>query len=579
MASLNQDQSPSGAQTDLLGPVKKHLGFVALFSAFYNVLFLAPSLYMLQVYDRVLTTGGINTLLFLSAILVFSLAILAILDRLRNAILVRASLKLDNEWAQPIIRAAMRQGASPEAQNALRDFDQLRQTITSASITALCDAPWTPLYVLICFIIHPILGGVALGGILLLILLAYVNNLIAAKSTQAMMGQQNAHYNNQSTLNNAADIVGTLGMTEPLARLRAQERVGFVDGQAKVSLQTGGISAFTRFVRLVLQSTAIGLGGYLAVQGLMSPGSIIAASIIMSRSLMPIDQLIQAWRPLTTALKSLSNVVQAIDENTQAKRERMALPAPQGKISIDKLSYAINDVPILNNISFDMGAGEILGIVGPSGAGKTTLARLIAGAMDPTDGEIQLDGVRYSDWGSERLARHLGYLPQAAMLLPGTIGDNISRFESKMTELDADTVAQNVIISAERAGVDMLVKTAFPMGYDTVIGPNGVNPSAGQSQRIGLARAIYNNPALVVLDEPNSNLDAPGEAKLLSVMDNLRANGQSVVLIAHRAGILKHCTKLLVLNQGQIEHYGPADDVRAELAKTQPAMRPKLVKS
>lgn len=562
----NQTYEEARFKPDLIKPVKKHFGLVALFSAFYNLLFLAPSLYMLQVYDRVLTTGGVSTLLFLSAILIVALGVLALLDRIRNAILIRASIKLDQEWAKPIIQASMRHGASQETQDALRNFDQIRQTISGPAVTALCDAPWTPLYIFVCFIIHPILGAVALAGVTLLIILAFINTLVSAKATQKALNQQSSHYNNQAALNNASDIIGTLGMTEPLARLRLIERIGFVDGHAKVGLATGRVAALTRFVRLALQSTAIGLGGYLAIQGLMSPGSIVAASIIMSRSLMPVEQLIQAWRPLTTAKKSLSSVLTALEESVQENRERMSLPVPSGNLSIQNLTYNIGENPILNNISFDMEAGEILGIIGPSGAGKTTLARIIAGAIQPDDGEIKLDNVRYSDWGQVRLSKHVGYLPQSAMLLPGSIADNISRFETQMEEYNSENVAEDIIFASEQAGVDNLVKTAFPMGYDTVLGPDGVNPSAGQSQRIGLARALYKKPALIVLDEPNSNLDAVGETKLLGILNQLRENGQSIVLIAHRARILQHCTKLLLIADGKIEDYGPAHEVRQNLA-------------
>ncbi len=557
----------------LIEPLRTHLVFVAIFSAFYNILFLAPSLYMMQVYDRVLATGGMNTLALLSVLLLAALATLAFLDRVRSAILLRASLRLEKKWSQPVIRAMMKPGAPPEAANALRDFDQVRQVVNGPAITAISDAPWAPLYIFCAFLIHPALGFVATGGAVVLLILAVLSERAASKAMKATLADMRAHYASQDHSAAAADAVRVLGMTEPLARMRAEERVSIVNRQARGQMAGGGYIAATRFLRLALQSTAIGLGGYLAVKGLMSPGGIIAASIMLSRALMPIEQLVQAWRPLITARDSIENIFKALNAAKEADRERMPLPNPGGNVAGEGIQALFENRAILNGIDFSLSPGEIVGVLGASGAGKTTLARIVAGASDPSGGQMRLDGTTYKDWGHERLSQFIGYLPQSPSLLPGTIGDNISCFQTRIDELDKEEVGKAVIEAAQIAGVHEMIQTQLPNGYDTPLGPSGLGLSAGQAQRIGLARAIYGNPALIVLDEPNAHLDANGEARLINALKVMRQKGASIFVVAHRRGVLDICDKLMVVGNGQIEHFGARMDVVRELSQAQTQMQ------
>ena len=555
----------------LVTPLRTHLIFVAVFSAFYNLLFLAPSLYMMQVYDRVLTTGGMNTLALLSVLLLAALATLALLDRVRSAILLRASLRLEKAWSQSVIRAMMNPAAPAEGSSALRDFDQVRQVVTGPAITAISDAPWAPLYIFCAFLIHPALGAVAAVGAVILLILAIMSERAASKAMQATMSEMRTHYAAQDHSAAAADAVRVMGMTEPLARMRAEERVGFINRQARGQMAGGGYLAATRFLRLVLQSTSIGLGGYLAVQGLMSPGGIIAASIMLSRALMPVEQLVQAWRPLLAARDSINSIFKVLTAAHEADRERMPLPKPEGVVTGQAIQVHHDNRAILNGVDFQLEPGEIVGVLGASGAGKTTLARIIAGASNPTGGLMRLDGATFDDWGHERLAQSIGYLPQSPSLLPGTVGDNISCFQTRIDELDKEEVGQAVIEAAEIAGVHDMIQMQLPNGYDTPLGPSGLGLSAGQAQRIGLARAVYGNPAVIVLDEPNAHLDANGEAKLINALKLMRDKGSTVLVVAHRRGVLDICDKLMVIGNGAIEHFGPRLEVVRALAQARQA--------
>ena len=563
--------SAASSLKTLMAPLRTHLIYVAVFSAFYNLLFLAPSIYMMQVYDRVLTTGGMPTLWLLSVLLLTALATLSLLDRVRSAILLRASLRLEKTWSHRVVRAMMNPGAPPEAANSLRDFDQVRQVVTGPAVTAVCDAPWSPLFIFCAFLIHPILGGIAIAGAVVLLTLAVLSERAASRAMRATLADMRTHYAAQDNSAAAADAVRVLGMTEPLSRMRSEERISFINRQSKGQMAGGGFLAATRFVRLVLQSSAIGIGAYLAVNGQMSAGGIIAASIMMSRAMMPIEQLVQAWRPLITARESLGNIFKSLEAAEAQERERMPLPRPNGVVSGESIHVQIGDRIILNGLSFNLEPGEIVGVLGASGAGKTTLARIVAGASDPSAGIMRLDGASYDDWGHERLAACLGYLPQSPSLLPGTVGDNISRFHTRMPEHNPEEVGQAVIEAAQIAGVHEMIQTQLPQGYDTPLGPGGLGLSAGQAQRIGLARAVYGDPVLIILDEPNAHLDANGEARLINALKVMREKGSAIFVVAHRRGVLDICDKLMVIGGGQIEHFGPRHEVVHALAQARQA--------
>jgi ATP-binding cassette, subfamily C, type I secretion system permease/ATPase len=560
-----------------LAACRRHFAFVVLFSAALNLLYLAPSIYMLQVYDRVLTSGGVLTLIFLSAALFGSLAVLSFLDATRVRLLAALAKRFDRLVAPHLLLAALQpegRAAAGQAQ-ALREFDTLRMAVSGPPAVAAVDAPWIPIYIAVCFMIHPWIGALALFGGLLLAGIALLNQATTRRVLRANDQATGAMYSLQVSDASQGEAARALGMQNALVRRQLRAREAMSQALNAASRSGAGYSSATKFVRLALQSASLGLGAYLALQEQISAGGIIACSILTTRAFAPLELIVGAWRQFEQGRQAYTTLRAVL--KTQA-RERVftALPAPRGALSLEGVAVRApsGDRFLLMGISFRVAAGEIIGVIGPSGAGKTTLLRAIAGAIVPEQGAVRLDGAKLIDWAPDALGRHIGYLPQDVGLMVGTIGDNIARFEQRDGNEEVDRA---IVAAAIAAGAHEMI-LALPRGYDTELGPNGRGLSAGQAQRIGLARALYRDPVLLALDEPNAHLDADGEIALVNALQSARERGATVVVVAHRAGFMNIADKLLVVQNGRVESYGPRDQVVAKLAPAQGA-RPVVVSS
>ncbi|NUS99941.1 MAG: type I secretion system permease/ATPase [Sphingomonas sp.] len=541
---------------------RPHFVAAATFSLFINLLFLAPALYMLQVYDRVVATGGKTTLLFVTLALAIALVTLSALDAIRNRLLVRASMRLDALLAPKILKRMMARNSNAAVQ-AMRDFETIRQAIGSPVAGAMFDVPWFPLFLAVAFLLHFWIGVLALIASGILFFVAWRNQRATAETmqtaTQAMAISQAAAQT--VALNN--DTVRALGMVGTMVHRQLVHRSYGLTRLADAQFTGGRFAAFSRFLRLFVQSAALGLGALLAIAGYISAGAIIAASIVLSRALQPVEAVIGGWPTLTSAhaaLRRLANVM----SGAPPERIYTRLPEPAGRIELDQVGVRGPDGrPILYGVTFDVSPGEMLGIIGPSGAGKTTLAKILAGAIPAEAGTVRIDGAQYADWEPDDLARHVGYLPQEPSLFEGTIKENIARFSDGSNGEDVDALS---VEAAQAAGVHQLI-LKLPKGYDTPLGPLGQGLSSGQAQRVALARALYGKPVLLVFDEPNAFLDAEGEAELIKAMAMAMNRGASIVVIAHRNSILAGARRLLVLEGGHPKMLGPTQDVAARLTQ------------
>lgn len=548
-----------------LAQCRPHFIAAAAFSALVNLLYIAPTLYMLQVYDRVVPTRGMQTLLFLTMVLLFALATLALLDRVRARLLVRAGIRLDTILAPRILDATLGQPDLPTARQALRDFDTMRAGLTGPAVLALFDAPWMPIYILVCFLVHPAIGGVAILGCAILPLLAWANE----RHTRARLDRAQAiatgSYASQDALLSAADSVRALGMRRALVARQLRQREAMLTAQTEASFAGGSFLTATKFTRMALQSLALGLGALLAVNNQISGGAIFASSFLIARALAPIEQLIGTWRTIVQARQSQANLAELLAGPAQTAIPTQ-LPAPRGALTLEGLTV-LNDArdgAILGGISIAIQPGELIAIVGPSGAGKSTLARAIAGALTPDRGVVRIDGADTRDWDPERLARHIGYLPQDSALFAGTVSENIARFSGEIGA-DRATIDTAVVAAAEKVGADPLIRQ-LSQGYDHRLGLGGRGISAGQAQRIALARAVFGDPALLVLDEPNAHLDAEGDAALVAALGALKADGKTILIVSHKLGILPVVDRILVLRDGRVALFGPRDEVLPKIA-------------
>ncbi len=549
---------------DALRACRPHFVAAAVFSALINLLFLAPAIYMLQVYDRVVATGGKTTLFFITLALVIALLTLAALDAVRNRLLIRASARLDDLLAPKIIRRLMSNGTQPNVQ-AMRDFDTVRQTLGSPVIGALFDLPWAPIYILVGFMLHFWIGVLSIFAVAVLFVVAWRSQLATRRSVEIGTQAMAASHSAAQAVSVNSPAVRALGMVQPMVdRQLAQRRVGLANLAAS-QFSGGRFAAASRFLRLFLQSAALGLGALLAIAGEISAGGIIAASILLSRSLQPVETLIGGWSSLDSARAALRRLADALGSQADVERIYTTLPKPDGRLQIEQVGVRGPDGrPILFGVSFTAQPGELLGIIGPSGSGKTTLAKVVAGALTAEAGTVRLDGAQLSDWDQDQLGRHIGYMPQEPSLFEGTIKENISRFRGETPE-GAESVDAAVVKAAQLAGVHEMI-LRMPNGYDTRLGPLGAGLSAGQAQRIAIARGLYGDPTVLIFDEPNAFLDADGEAALLDAVSKARARRATVIIIAHRKTILAAADKLLVLDAGRPKLFGPAREVVARLA-------------
>ena len=541
------------------------IGWAVLFSAGINLLYLAPSLFMLQVYDRVLTTGGVVTLLLLFAVLAFALLILGLLDTTRQRLAARLGLRFNKLLAPTVIDLGLsRTGAGSDTTRAqaARDFDTLRQTFVSPAAFAALDGPWTILFVLACFMIHWVVGVVTLvgGAVLVLIALRHEHALrpIIAKTSELAP----KFYAAQQTDRGASEAMNALGMRQPMIERQMAARNDFVATQTETLWTQSAYGSASKVWRLLLQSIVLGVGAWLAIDRQISPGALIAGSILAARALAPIEQAIGGWRQIEQARIAYKNLYALIDA-APAEPERTALPDPRGEVRFERVTVRVPDAQrlALREVNFQLQPGEILGVVGPSGAGKSTLARVASGALAPDVGVVRLDGASLADWDTDARGRFVGYLPQDVSLFRGTIAENIRRFAPASDLADTLTIA-----AAQQAGAhDMILR--LPQAYETVLGQRGAGLSLGQAQRIALARALYDSPPFLVLDEPNAHLDAEGEQALMKAMTEVKARGASVILVAHRSGVIAIADKLLVMRDGAIERFGPREEVARALAQ------------
>ncbi len=539
---------------------------------------------MLQVYDRVLTSRNETTLVFLTLLLVGVFIFMGALEAIRTWVLVRVGARLDHELNARVFNATFERSLMQSGSNAtqpIHDLNTLRQTLTGPALLTVFDAPWMPIYLLVVSLLSIELGIFALVGALLLTALAVVNEKMSKPNldeAQKYSSQsQNALHHN---LRNA-EVIEALGMLPNIRKRWHSLHEQQIQHQASASDQAAIMGALSKFIRITMQSLALGYGALLVLEGKISPGSMIAASILVSRALAPVEMLVGNWKQIITGRAAYARI-QGLFASHPPRRHGMQLAAPRGAVRFDNVATSapgFNHL-ILKNLNFGIGAGESVAIIGPSGAGKSALARLLVGVWPATAGTVRLDGADLYQWNKDELGPHLGYLPQDIELFDGTVAENIARF--------GDVDASKVIKAAERAGVHGLI-LRLPSGYDTPLGVGACVLSGGQKQRIGLARALYGDPALVVLDEPNSNLDEAGEKALLETIKDLTARGCTLVLITHRIASLDVVQKIMLLGDGTLKAYGPRADMlaamRARLAtdtaasglKTMP--RPRLVEA
>lgn len=531
------------------------IGFVSLF---INLLMLTGPLFMLQIYDRVLTSRSIPTLVALAGITVALYAFYGLLEGLRSRILNRVGSRLDAQLSGATFDSAVAlpllHGRRAERVEPLRDLDSLRQFLSGPGPSAICDMPWMPVYLGVIFLFHPVLGFVAAGGALLLCLLIGLNEVLARKP----MAEAAVQAAKRSTLVEGArcnaEAVAAMGMLTGLRRRWLNENGRFLLLQARAADRSAVIGASIKTFRFILQSAVLGIGAYLAIQETITPGIMIAASIITSRAVAPVEQAVAQWRSFLSARQGLKRLRQVLESMPESEPET-SLPLPSQRLDVESAFVTApgSNAPIVQNITFSLTAGEALGIIGPSSSGKSTLARALVGVWPVSRGVIRLDGSDLDQWSPERLGAAVGYLPQDVQLFSGTVAENIARFQPEVS-------SDKVIAAARLANAhDLIVR--LPAGYDTQVGEAGAVLSGGQRQRVALARALYGSPFLVVLDEPNSNLDAQGEAALTDALRSLKEFGCAVVVIAHRPSAIAAVDKLLFLSEGQVGAYGPRDEV------------------
>jgi ATP-binding cassette subfamily C protein len=525
---------------------------------------------MMQVYDRVVPTGGIETLWLVTGVAVLALASLAGLDWLRGRLMLRAGLRLDRLLSGKVLQRVMDLQAKAPSTQALREFDNVRSAIGGQGMLALFDAPWTPIYLLCCFLLHPAIGLLTLVGGGILFTLAWLNERDTRPRLAKAIQSQNHAYSAQEAIAGQAEVVRALGMRQSSISRQIEQRRQATAAQADAQLTGGHYSGAIKFLRLVMQSAALGLAAYLAVKSEISPGSIIASLVLLSRAVAPVELLVGVWPSLVQATASWKTLTELFASTAAVERERTTLPAPKGRLQVEAVSVKFPDTenPQLRGVAFTLQPGQTLGVVGASGSGKTTLARVLAGALKPQAGAIRLDGAEYDAREGDELARWIGYLPQVPSLFAGTIKDNISRF-STAVGVDQETADRGAVKAAMAAGAHELI-LRLPNGYDTLLGPFGQGLSAGQAQRVALARALYNDPVLLVLDEPNSNLDQEGEAALMQAIIGASARGAAVVIIAHRAGVLARVDRLLMMRDGMVQLEGPREEVLEKMRATAP---------
>ena len=531
---------------------------IGVFTALINVLMLTGPLFMLQVYDRVLPSRSLPTLVGLAILMAVLYAIQGLLDGIRGRVLQRIGLSIDTLLSarifDAILRLPLRMRGSGDGLQPMRDLDQIRSFMGSGGPSAFFDLPWIPLYVFVCFLFHPLIGYAAIGGAVVIVGISLSAEFLSrgpSRTSAMLAGPRNAEL--EAGRRNA-EAVAAMGMGHRLRARWQTTNAEYLESQQQAADRSGGLGSLARSMRMVVQSLVLGLGAYLVIYGEASAGVIIASSILVSRALAPVEFAVAHWKGFVATRLGwhrLNSLLAALP----AQAASLELPKPEKTLSVE----GVTAVPpgstrmVVQDVAFSLKAGGALGIIGPSGSGKSSLARLIIGAWHPVRGKVRLDGAALEQWSPERLGEHIGYLPQDVELFDGSVVDNIARFES-------DPDSEKVIHAAKAAGVHDLI-LGLPEGYETRLGESGSALSAGQRQRVALARALYGEPFLVVLDEPNSNLDAPGEEALTNAIVGVRRRGGIVVVIAHRPSAIAAVDQVLAMANGRQVAFGPKDEV------------------
>ncbi len=563
--SGDRTSASPGLIATLAGKCKTHLVLSATFAFLVDVLYLASPIYLINVYDRVLSSGNRYTLVMLSVALVLALATLVVLDDARARLLIRMGLRIDREVGEPLmlalIREASRAGGKSHAQ-AIRDLDNFRQVITGPGILIFFDAPWTPLFSLVLYWLHPLLGLVAVAGAVILLLLAAANEFaIRGVMRDAGTTARVNYAHTDEILHNAETVLG-LGMETTLLARWKRSRDRLMTSQALASGRASGFNSVIKFVRFGLQALVVATAVWLILDRQVSPGVIFPAMILLGRALAPVEQAVSSWKSLVGARQSFSLLAKLLDQ-PPSRASSMRADRIEGAVSVERLTLTVKDRvrPILRSVGFSIKAGEALGIVGANGSGKSSLARVLVGLWQPTFGSVRIDGADVSQLNRSDVSRFIGYLPQDVQLLSGTVKENIGHFR--------DDISGEVLAAARLAHVHEQI-LRLPEGYDTEVGEGGAVLSAGMRQRLGLARALFADPAVIVLDEPNSNLDAEAEACLVMTLQELKSRGKTVVLIAHRPSLMSVVDRMLVLNDGAVDGFGTRAEILPGITRLAP---------
>ena len=547
------------------GQFKQHFLYAGIFSFFDNMLLLALPLYMMQLFDRVMTSRSNETLIMLSIAAVGALLVMWVLETLRARLLGSASLLMDESLGGKVvsglIKSAARLGSRDYAQG-LRDVAVLRGFLTGNSIFALFDAPWAVFFIIIIFLFHPLMGAVALAGAICLFLVAYANEKVTRDPLHdaSIASRKSSRFIDTSVRN--AEVVSAMGMVSGVRGRWQRMNDAVLTQQQILTKRSSIIISFTKFLRQFIQIAMLATGAYLVIDQSMTPGIMMAATIILGRALAPVEQAITTWKGFVDARESYQNLNQLLSEYKEESGV-VTLPAPTGKLSVERLAFVTptTRLAVIKGISFELEAGEVLGVIGPSAAGKSSLLRLVAGVWKPTAGAVRMDGADVSDWTREQIGEHIGYLPHDVELFAGSIGDNIARL------LPAKDFSELVIEAAKMAGVHDLI-LRLPNGYETDIGESGYVLSGGQRQRVALARALFNKPRLILLDEPNANLDGEGEVAFLNAVHAMKQDGMTVIIVTHKPAMLAHADKVLVLREGLVESFGPRNEIIGKTVRT-----------
>lgn len=566
MSTLNHQSAIAGAVVTM----RRHLIVVAVLSAAANLLLLTGPLFMLQVYDRVLSSGSIPTLAVLTGLVVVLFGFLGLFEWLRMRIMARLSVlaeeRLFGSALETLVRPARKPGQGYDESDPVRDVETLRQYLANNGPMFLFDLPWLPIFLLIVFLLHPLLGVVATLGAALLFVLTLVNERSMGEQMKSVTADMARKSSLLGSVRQNSEVVTAMGMAPALIDRFNIMNGGMFDRQMATNDTAASYSSAIKSLRLLLQSLLLAVGAALAVFQEVTPGVMIAASIIAARALSPVEQAVGGWRHFIQFRRAWDRLSQTLAVTDSVVRPTR-LPAPKSSLRVNNLRLTAEGVekPILDAITFKLDAGQALGVVGPSASGKTSLARAVTGIWRPAVGEIRLDGAALDQWSPEALGRHVGYLPQTVELFHGTVAENIGRFSR-------DARPEDVIAAAQTARVHDLI-LSLPKGYDTPVGAQGAVLSAGQRQRIGLARALFQSPFLIVLDEPNANLDAEGEDALVRAIRTMRSRGSIVLVMAHRPSVIAATDLALVLSDGVQRMFGPKDEVLSKVLRPVAAKR------